>query len=532
VTLDSKNDWSQKWPEADQFKKSIRLEFSIYVSAIIIILMLATGYVITDKYVKSATENAIERLLVQARSYSGPAGKHIIAANGPDILMLNNICKRLMDDNPDVYWVGITDGNDVFLAHSDINQVIASGKLRSIKSQKLENILREDEAFKLAGDTINISIPILENKVRLGQLAMASSMSRVNEARQASIITVVSITVIMLLIGLPFTMVLLHRKLRPISIITNHLKEINFDNFELNIPINMRNEFGYLAETLKVMGYKLNDAQRELIEKERVARELEIAGEIQSNILPRKFPKTSNFEFSGIYSSAQEVGGDYYDFIDVDDNHIAFLVADVSGKSLPGMLVMLLTRDIVKQLARKIQDPVRLLSETNKELLSNIKKGMFVTMFYGVLDKNSGEFSYASAGHNPLIQYNHRSGNMELIKTKGYPLGMIQPDQFDDRIEAGRLKIMENDWLVQYTDGINEAQNVSKEEFGMERFLKAIETGKNMNPSGMINNTMEQLKDFVGDATQYDDMTLLAIKWTGHDSGRQQIETKEAVVEN
>ncbi len=517
------------WPEPKQFKRSIRVEFSLYISAIIFLLMIAAGYIMTDRYVKTVTRAEVEKLLIQARSYSGPAGKLILSTNGPDALLLNNICRKLASDNPDIRWVGITDRDGRFLAHTDIKKVISTSSLQVVKSNQFSDVLHDAEAFGLVRDTILITVPIRENDILVGQLGIASSARQIMIARRQSIVTVITITIVLLLVGIPVTMVLLHRKLRPIKQITDSLKQINFDNIAFDVPVTNRNEFGYLSETLRVMGRKLNAAQHEIIEKERIARELEIAREIQANILPRSYPVRPGFEFSGSYRSAREVGGDYYDFIEYDDNRIGFLVADVSGKSLPGMLVMLLTRDIVKRIARNNIEPDKLLAEVNREILTNIKKGMFVTMFLGILDIPTGKFSFASAGHNPLIKISGATGQAELFKTKGYPLGMMPPEPFDSRIELGVIDLAPGDWLVQYTDGINEAPGKNGEEFGMDRLMDAVVRARADTPAEFTDRIMRKHTEFVGDTEQFDDITLLAMKWTGFRDDKRVI-SKESEV--
>ncbi len=276
------------------------------------------------------------------------------------------------------------------------------------------------------------------------------------------------------------------------------------------------------------MGSKLNDAQQEMIEQERISRELEIASEIQANILPKSYPRGDSFEFAGIYKSAKEVGGDYYDFIEVDDDHLGVVIADVSGKSLPGMLVMLLTRDMVKNISRIKREPTELLSEVNSELLKNIKKEMFVTMFYGLLNKKTGEFRYASAGHNPLIVISSGNKKTQLQKTKGFPLGMMPEKLFNERIQSGLVQLSENDWLVQFTDGVNEAINESQEEFGMERFVKILEESKSLSPKEMVKSTIDKHSEFIGNSDQYDDITLLVLKWTGKTVDTKKYEERTA----
>ncbi|UCE24994.1 MAG: SpoIIE family protein phosphatase, partial [Candidatus Zixiibacteriota bacterium] len=405
------------WPRAAQFRRSIRFEFSIYVTLAVVALMAVTGYVMTNMYVKKTTEQVINEALVRIRSYSGPAGKLIISSHNPDALMLNNLLKKLSADYVDTYWAGIADKDGVLLAHTDLKEVLAGNRLALLPEGTESGLLKAGETFLTHSDTIYLSVPIMENDYRVGTFALASSTRRIRAAELESVVKVLTITIIMVLIGLPATLVVLHRKLRPVTVITDHLKNVSFDDISLNIPVRAKNEFGYLAETLAVMGSKLNQAQRDKIEKERITREYEIAREIQSSILPDRYPTGKSFAIFGAYSSAREVGGDYYDFIDFGSDKIGIIVADVSGKSLPGMLVMLLTRDIVKNLARPEVAPASLLTDVNTKLRQNIKKGMFVTMFYGVLNKKTGNLTFASAGHNPLIKLPAGQGDCQLLKT-------------------------------------------------------------------------------------------------------------------
>lgn len=502
-----------KWPEPSQFRRSIRIEFSLYVSAIILTLMLVTGIVITDRYVKTVTRGVVEKYLVQARAYSGPAGKLLISSEEPDALMLTNICQKLANDNSDLFWSGITNVNEVYIAHTEIENVVVARKMLVPKGSRPELDLRSGETVAISGDTIFVLVPIAEREILLGTLNMATSTREIYEARQLSILTVSLITLLMLLIGLPVTFAVLHRKLRPLSIITRKLQQVNFDDISLDTSVVSKNEFGYLAETMRVMGQRLGEAQRDRIEKERISREMDIAREIQASILPREYPSTERFEFAGAYRSAKEVGGDYYDFFEVDEHRLGFLVADVSGKSLPGMLIMLLTRDIVLRLIRNCSGPAELLCGVNRELHENIRKGMFVTMFFCLLDRRNGLCTFASAGHNPLLHMQGKSSSTEIIKTKGFPLGMMPSKQFDERIETGQIRLESGDWLICYTDGINEALNVNQKEYGMERLVKQVQAEGNGSADKLVSETLTHLEQFVGKAPQYDDITLLALKW-------------------
>lgn len=513
MTRNNRETLKKDWPKASNFKKSIRIEFALYICGMIVALMLVTGYIISGKYVKTVTQNVIEKLLVQTRSFSGPAGKLILASETPDALLLNNICKKLQGDNPDVFWVGISGNDKVFMAHTDFKKVISASQRTTFLSANKSELLRAGEVFDLRSDTILIEVSIIENNVGLGKFIVAASTEAIEKARIESLTSVVTITIIMILIGMPVTLFILHRKLRPMKIITNSLRDVDFENISIDIPLKQKNEFGYLAETMRVMGSRLNFAQQEMIEKERISRELEIAREIQANMLPDAYPVCESFELAGSYCSAKEVGGDYYDFIEFDENHIGVVIADVSGKSLPGMLVMLLTRDIVKRFTRNLKSPAEILIDVNNELLKNIKKGMFVTMFIGILDKREGTFNFASAGHNPLIYVRAADGKSDLIKTKGFPLGMMPGKVFEKRIESASVKLKPGDFVIQYTDGINEAQNEAGEEYGLDRFVETLESNHAMAADELTKEILRHHQMFVGKAEQYDDITLLSLKY-------------------
>jgi sigma-B regulation protein RsbU (phosphoserine phosphatase) len=139
---------------------------------------------------------------------------------------------------------------------------------------------------------------------------------------------------------------------------------------------------------------------------------------------------------------------------------------------------------------------------------------MFVTMFFGILDTETGLFRFASAGHNPLVLLRAGRNEADLIKTKGFPLGMVGPEAYGRRIENGQVNLAANDWLVLFTDGVNEAQNSDGEELGMERFLGLVVANRGLSSGDLVTKVLEGHSAFVGAAPQFDDITLIAVKWS------------------
>lgn len=509
----SQEDTTRDWPDPGNYRKSVRRQFSLFVALLVLVLMSFTGFVITNRYVHTVTQSVLAKHLAQARAYSRSATKPILSPGGADKLLLNDLCKKLAEDNADVYWVGIADRDSVYLANTNIKAMILSERIPRLYGDSLEYEVRKGETLIRSGDTIYVGIPIMENEFTIGHFLMATSTGQITDAKNSAITLIAVITFVMIIVGVISSLILVRRGLRPLALITEGLQHVDASQLAIKIPITGENEFGYLAATLEVMGVRLSLAHKAAVERERINREYEIAREIQSKILPSQYPSAEGYQFVGTYRSAKEVGGDYYDFYPLDNGSLGFLIADVSGKSLPGMLVMLLTRDIVRSVAHGSPSPREALCKVNKELSAQIKRGMFVTMFYGVLNPGNGELAFASAGHNPLLRVNSNTSSHELIKTKGYPLGMMSPDKFDERLEEKTIQLSPGDWIIQYTDGINEAQNETKEEFGMDRLLDTSLKLRQRKPEEFVSDFIEELDKFVGKANQYDDITLLALKW-------------------
>ncbi len=241
---------------------------------------------------------------------------------------------------------------------------------------------------------------------------------------------------------------------------------------------------------------------------------MQVAQEIQQTLLPRSVPTLEGFELGYLYRAAKEVGGDYFDFISVDERTIGVVVADVSGKGVPGSLVMTMIRTALRMEARGNRSASDVMSRMNSFVTEDMRKGMFVTMFYVVLDSVNRAVSYASAGHNPMILYRGGQDATYFLKPKGIPVGINAPDQdlFRKTISVEKLTLQQDDMLVIYTDGITEAMNPSREQFGEGRLLAAIKRHGHLTASEFSEALNQEIHEFTAGALQNDDITLVAIK--------------------
>lgn len=246
-------------------------------------------------------------------------------------------------------------------------------------------------------------------------------------------------------------------------------------------------------------------------EKERIGAELHVATQIQSSMLPCVFPAFPEREEFDIYASmnpAKEVGGDFYDFFLVDDNHLALVMADVSGKGVPAALFMMITRTLIKNVAQSGLSPRTVLEKVNNLLLENNEAEMFVTVWLGIYEISTGRLTAANAGHEyPAIK--RADGTFDLFKDKH---GFVLAGMENTRYREYELELGVGDVLFVYTDGVAEATDASDNLYGTERMLDALNRKKDDAPEELLQEVKADIDAFVGDAMQFDDITMLALK--------------------
>ena len=280
------------------------------------------------------------------------------------------------------------------------------------------------------------------------------------------------------------------------------------------IDIDASDEIGEIAQAFNEMTQKFHAAQVNLMEQQKLQKELQVAQEIQQMLLPSDFPSVEGFDIGSYYEAAKEVGGDLFDFVEVDEESVGIIVADVSGKGVPGSLIMTMIRTALRLESRGNKNPADVLAKVNRFVTDDMKRGMFVTMFYVILDSRNRVIHYASAGHNPMILFRSSAKQTYYLNPSGFPVGIQLPDLklFDNKIQTDSIRLREDDILVLYTDGITEAMNHQRELYREERFLESIRNNGHLDVSEFVKSIKDDLKNFTGGAQQNDDITFVAIK--------------------
>lgn len=246
-------------------------------------------------------------------------------------------------------------------------------------------------------------------------------------------------------------------------------------------------------------------------EKERIGAELNVATQIQASMLPCIFPAFPEYEAFDIYATmnpAKEVGGDFYDFFLVDEDHLALVMADVSGKGVPAALFMMITKTLLKNTAQTGLTPGPVMEAVNNQLLENNEAGMFVTVWLGIYEISTGRLTAANAGHEyPALK--RADGKFTLFQDKH---GFVMAGMEDVKYREYELELHAGDVLFVYTDGVAEATDAGNQLYGTNRMLDALNRNGNADPKELLFEVRADIDRFVGDAMQFDDITMLALK--------------------
>lgn len=333
-----------------------------------------------------------------------------------------------------------------------------------------------------------------------------------------------AISVILIIGMVIFYFLIRFRIIRPIVVLKKATADLveNLDSgkaFEVNV--NSGDEIEALARSFEEMDIRLKQYLEEntaiISERERLSTELDLARRIQADMLPSDFPAFPERKDFDIYASmtpAKEVGGDLYDFYLLDENHLALVIADVSGKGVPAALVMMMTMIMLRNFTMTGLSPKDVLANVNDRICQN-KEEMFVTAWMGILDLQSGVITAANAGHEyPMLK--KPDGSFELVKD---PHGLVLGGMEGIRYKEYEMKLEPGSMLFVYTDGVPEATDKAEELFGTERTLDALNQADARTPMEILEAVDRAVSRFVGEAPQFDDLTMLCIAYSGSEDG-------------
>ncbi len=386
------------------------------------------------------------------------------------------------------------------------------------------------------GKTISAWAPVFNSEGQVtGMVEADCVLSNLNEVVRSNAVRIIAVLIIFILGVLLIAILMLRKNVTdPIGRLTKLVDSYSHKALEKQkFPYD--DEMQWLADSFVDMTVRIDEytqqVQHVTAEKERIGAELNIATKIQADMLPRifpPFPERKDIDLYALMDPAKEVGGDFYDFFLIDDDHLCMVMADVSGKGVPAALFMVIAKTLIKNHAQLGESPAEILSNVNAQLCEGNEAELFVTVWIAIVELSTGKGMAANAGHeHPVIC--HPGGKFELVQYRHSPaVATLEGIRFREH----EFKLMRGDRLFVYTDGVPEATDSENTLFGADRMLDALNRNTSATTKEMIQNVRNDIDAFVGDAPQFDDITMLSFIYNGQETEKESEITLKANLDN
>ena len=414
-------------------------------------------------------------------------------------------------------------------------KVIPLGRVSSLKKHdekyiaNLKQVMLEGKpyikfSYNKTGGHVTTSIPVADSSGRIvGILSVVKPMSEVDALKDRYLkMTFILSALLTVLFVFIYILVLHHRLIRPLVLVTKETASFARHKGELSgllTKVTGRDEIAILARAVEQMSVDMHqyiaDLTHATAEKERLSAELDVATQIQANMLPRIFPPYADHPEIELFASmdpAKEVGGDFYDFFMTDSDHFAIIVGDVSGKGVPAALFMVVAKTLLKNVGLQESSPARIFEKVNDQLCEGNDAGLFVTCWMGILTLSTGDLVFANAGHTSPVIFH--GGRVEYLTVKpNLMLAGMQGMKYKEH----HTQLAPGDRIFVYTDGVTEATNAANELYGENRLILCMANRRTLSAKELLEAVRDDVNQFVGSAPQFDDITMLelSLKATG-----------------
>ena len=392
---------------------------------------------------------------------------------------------------------------------------------RMYEEKSEEEIVVRDKGFIETGSHIT-AMKTLHNSYGSpsGILCVQRQMDALTKARNEYLIRVFyAVAALIVIISLIYAFFLHRLVIDPLRTITHETERFSSRPSEpekqLSELVKTKNEIGKLAHSVDMMERDtlayIENLTKMTAEQQRIGTELEVASAIQQSMLNSVRPDRNEFDIAASMTPAKEVGGDFYDFFMVDDDHLAMVMADVSGKGVPAALFMMVSKIVIADSTLVYRSPAEILAYVNERICKKNTLDMFVTVWLGILEISTGIVTACNAGHEyPVIGRNGKGFSL-LTDNHGFVIGGMSGMKYKDYT----FKLDPGDSVFLYTDGVAEATDGEERLFGTDRLLAALNKSPQSSPQELIEHVIEDVDRFVGDAPQFDDMTMMCVRYAG-----------------
>jgi serine phosphatase RsbU (regulator of sigma subunit) len=419
---------------------------------------------------------------------------------------------RVYKSDADVSMLVITDRSGKIIADPDLVKV---GQPFAWTAGRLTRRDRADLAtgehlFADQNETVFV-VPIGAGPVSSGTVYLGSSKSAVRERVRDSVNLSMLFAAAGLLLGLILARSFFGRIARPLAALLKGVELAASGDLDARVETSTRSEFGVLATAFNEMTSRMKTAQHELVAKERLDREFEIAREVQQTLLPHLAQMPPRFSIAHYYEAAFEVGGDFIDIVPMGGDRLGFVIADVSGKGVSGLVVMAMIKVLVQKLLHRSEVPSDVLKKLDAALRRNLRPNTFVTAFVATVDGSTGAVLASNAGHNPILVYRRREHRSTIHRFHGPPLGIVPTDIVNTCIVDHAIQLEEGDILLQYTDGVFESLDEQGRQFSLERMQQIVDEQGEHGVDAVVKALVDAERNFRGNAPQNDDIALIAV---------------------
>lgn len=491
---------------------SLKAKFSAWLIVFILVVMAAVYAYFTTHERQVLSREIKLRGLALGQNLTSGAEEFLVLK---DDLALAKLVYDTKKEHVGVVYCFVVDSTNRIWAHTDAALVNTLYQPAAGIALTAGDSVRT-RAFRAPGgiDVFEIALPVRVGSVRIGAAYIAMSQQSIRAAVAEAGRGLALVTVIILGLGIAGVLFLISLIIGSLGELTMDIEAIGNGDLEREIVTGRRDEIGRIAYAVKTMAGKLRAARAVLVERERMKREMQIAREIQQTLLPATLPDFPGYALAAYYQAAIEVGGDYYDFVKIDERRFGAVVADVSGKGVAGSMVMAMARSLLKVAAPKNPSPRQLLTILNHTLTGDIPEGMFITFFYAVFDMKDGSVTYSSTGHNPAYLYDPVAERLERLKPGGPPLGLnvFTDAEFAAQLREDTRTITPGMQMILYTDGVTEAMDAQRRLFGEERLELLIRKNGRLNPEKFKEVLKWELGMFTGNEPQFDDITFVVVQ--------------------
>lgn len=495
---------------------SIRVRFALYAIGLISALITVVWVFGNQVQQRAIREKFNERYRAITEQVASAAIDLIL--QGDDLALVNLVSSVKGSEEP-LDYVLITDIEGTIVAHTETERLFSQYRPpRGVRTLNPRDTVQIFVYAGRGGRRYNDFAGVVRyNNSKLGEVHIGIPEDKFEEVsdvvrqrrRVAFIAMFVWSTTIIGVFAIGSTFIV------PIRKLADEISRISLTGQARELKLSSRNpEVSRIGEAFNEIMRNLRITQGQLTDQTRLRRELQLAQEIQNALLPKEVPVLKGFEIDAAYRAALEVGGDYYDFFEVDKNSIGIVVADVSGKGIGSSMVMTMIRTSMRLEARGNKRASFVLEKINEAAMGDIKKGMYVTMFYVILDSKKRSVNFASAGHNPMMLYRDDVKSVSFLNPGGIAVGIDlgDPEEFNKRIISEKLKLKKGDLLFIYTDGITEAMNEKREQYGETRLIEFIKKYHHLPASDFKMKLNDEISAFTKGYPQTDDITFVVLK--------------------